>query len=135
MKKLEQKFCSIYQQYLMANAVKKNILSAPWEAKHSRGKDNIPFADVPLHQRNALFACTTDKGFVWKISDMSAEQKPYDGFFFRNSPAYLVFAFTNKFYLISIHNFLHEDKTSKRRSLTEKRAEEISILSDSYKMK
>lgn len=134
MRKTEQKFCTIYQQYLRANGAKRNIISAPWEAKHSRGKDSIPFADVPEHQRNALLACTTDKGFCYKISDQSSDTKPYDGFFFRNSPAYLVFAYTKKFYIISIHNFLHEDKVSKRRSLTEERANEICILSDNYKM-
>jgi len=133
MRKQEQKFTTIYQQWIRAGGYKR-IESAPFEAKHCRGKDSIPFADVPEHQRNALLACTTDKGFVWKISDMSAEQKPYDGFFFRNSPAYLVFAYTKKFYIISIHNFLHEDKVSKRRSLTEARANDICILSDSYKM-
>ncbi len=134
MKKLEQSFASIYQQWVRAGGYKR-IQSAPWEAKHCRGKDAIPFAEVPQHQRDALLACTTDKGFCYKISDQSAGTKPYDGFFFRNSPAYLVFAYTNKFYIISIHNFLHEDKTSKRRSLTETRAKEICILSDSYKMK
>ena len=135
MKKQEQSFCSIYQQWLMARGAKNKIQSAPWEAKHCRGKDNIPFADVPQHQRDALFACTTDKGYCYKIPDQSAGQKGFDGIFFRNAPAYLVFAYPTKFYIISIHNFLHEDKISKRRSLTEARAMEISILSDSYKMK
>ena len=134
MKKLEQSFCSIYQQWLMARGAKHNVQSAPWEAKHDRGKGRIPFADVPEHQRDALFACTTDKGFCYKISDQSSGKKPYDGFFFRNSPAYLVFAYEKNFYLISIHNFLHEVKTSKVKSLTDQRAKEISILSDSYKM-
>lgn len=134
-KKHEQSFCTVYQQWLMARGAKHNVQSAPWEAKHSRGKDSIPFADVPQHQRDALFACTTDRGFCYKISDQSAGTKPYDGIFYRNAPAYLVFAYVNKFYIISIHNFLHEEKTSKRKSLTEDRAKEISILSDSYKLK
>jgi hypothetical protein len=133
MKKREQSFCSIYQQWVRAGGYKR-IQTAPWEAKHSRGKDNIPFAEVPEIERNALLACTTDKGYIFKISDASPTAKGFDGFFFKNSPAYLVFAYTKKFYLISIHNFLHEDKTSKRRSLTEQRANEICILSDSYKM-
>jgi hypothetical protein len=134
MKKVESKFCQVYQQWIRAGGYK-IIETAPWEAKHCRGKDSIPFADVPDHQRNALLACTTEKGYCYKISDQSSDQKPYDGFFFKNSPAYLVFAYTKKFYIISIHNFLHEDKVSKRRSLTEARASEICILSDNYKMK
>ena len=133
MRKQEQSFTTIFQQWLRAIGYKR-LQSAPFEAKHCRGKDAIPFADVPQHQRDALLACTTDKGFCYKISDQSAGTKPYDGFFFRNAPAYLVFAYTKKFYIISIHNFLHEDKVSKRRSLTEQRASEICILSDSYKM-
>lgn len=134
MRKKEQAFCGIYQQWVRAGGYKR-IQSAPWEAKHSRGEDSIPFREVPEDERNALFQCTTDKGYIYKISDMSAGSKGFDGFFFRNSPAYLVFAYTKKFYIISIHNFLHEDKVSKRRSLTEQRASEICILSDSYKMK
>lgn len=134
MKKSEQSFATIYQQWVRAGGYKR-IQSAPWEAKHCRGKDAIPFAEVPEHQRNALLACTTDKGYIYKISDQSAGTKGFDGFFFKNSPAYLVFAYTKKFYIISIHNFLHEDKVSKRRSLTEDRAKEICILSDSYRMK
>lgn len=133
MKKREQAFTSIYLQWIRAIGYKR-IVTAPFEAKHCRGKDAIPFADVPQHQRDALLACTTDKGFCYKISDQSVGTKPYDGFFFKNSPAYLVFAYTNKFYLIDIHVFLHEDKVSKRRSLTEQRASEICILSDNYKM-
>ena len=134
MKKLEQSFSTIYQQWVHAGGYKR-IQTAPWEAKHCRGKDNIPFADVPKHQRNALFACTTERGYIYKISDQSSGQKGFDGIFFKNAPAYLVFAYTKKFYIISIHNFLHEDKVSKRRSLTEQRASEICILSDNYKMK
>jgi len=132
--KLEAKFCTIYQQWILARGYKKGVQSAPWEAKHCRGKDSIPFDDVPEHQRASLFACTTDRGHIYKISDQSSGQKPFDGVYFRNSPAYLVFAYTKMFYIISIHNFLHEVKTSKRKSLTEQRAKEISIISDSYKM-
>jgi hypothetical protein len=133
MKKHEQSFASIYQQFLRAG--KHNLPSHAWEAKHCRGKDSIPFAEVPQHQRDALLACTSPKGMTHKISDQSSGQKPHDGFYFRNAPAYLVFAYTKKFYIISINNFLHEDKTSKRRSLTEARCAEISILSAEYKMK
>lgn len=134
MKKQEQSFTSIFLQWIRAKGYSR-IQSAPFEAKHCRGKDSISFAEVPQHQRDALLACTTDKGFCYKISDQSAGTKPYDGFFFRNSPAYLVFAYTKKFYIISIHNFLHEVAQSTRKSLTETRAKEICILSDSYKMK
>ena len=131
MKKREQSFCSIYQQWVRAGGYKR-IVTAPWEAKHCRGEDSIPFREVPDDERNALLACTTEKGYIYKISDQSTGAKGFDGFFFKNSPAYLVFAYTKKFYIISIHNFLHEDKVSKRRSLTEQRASEICILSDSY---
>lgn len=135
MKKIEQTCCTIYTHWLMAYGAKHKLVAHPWEAKTSRGADSISFNEVPQHQRDALFACTTDKGFVWKISDMSIEQKPCDGVYYRKSPAYLIMFYPKKFYIISIHNFLHEDKTSKRRSLTEQRASEICILSDSYKMK
>jgi hypothetical protein len=133
MRKLEAKFCSIYQQWVRAGGYKR-IQTAPWEAKHSRGTDSIPFSEVPESERNALFQCTTEKGYIYKISDMSAGSKGFDGFFFKNSPAYLIFAYTKTFYIISIHNFLNEVKISKRKSLTEQRAKEISILSNPYKM-
>jgi len=133
MKKPEAKFCAIYQQYLMSD--KHNLPAHAWEAKHSRGKDNIPFADIEPHQIASLLASNSDKGLCHKISDMSVEQKPYDGFFYRNSPAYMIMAYTGTFYIISIHNLVHEMSDSKRKSLTKDRAEQICIISVDYKMK
>lgn len=131
-KKWEAQFLTkVFRPWIHVNGHR--LQSGPIEAKHCRGKDSISFSAVEKHQRNALLACTSTKGYYHKISDMSAEIKGCDSFFYRNAPAYLVFAYTKKFYIISIHNFLHEDKISKRRSLTEQRASEICILSNPYK--
>jgi len=132
MKKLEALFCTIYQQWLMSSRNK--LPSHLWEAKHDLGKGRIAHADVPEHQRNALLASSTPRGLCHKMSDMAAG--PVDGFYYRNAPAYLIFAYSSmNFYIISIHNFLHEVKTSKTKSITEARAKEISIINDTYKWK
>lgn len=133
MKKLEAKFCSIYQQWVRAIGYK-YIPVAPWEAKHDRGRGNIPFSDVPEVERNALFQCTTDEGYIYKISDMSAGVKGFDGFFYKNSPSYLVFAYKNMFYLIDLFVFLNEENINSRKSLTEQRASEICFLKQGYKL-
>lgn len=133
MKKWEAQFLTkVFRPWIHVNGHK--LESGPIEAKSSRGKDYIPFNAVEKHQINALIACTTDRGYYHKISDMSAETKGMDGFYFRNAKSHLVFAYKNIFYLIDLFVFLNEEKISSRKSLTEQRASEICFLKQSYKM-
>lgn len=141
MQKKEAQFTTIFQSFIRACASKHKLQSGPMEMKIDDKKDGyINFSDVTDDQINCLMACTTDKGYIWKIPDFGGKN-PFDCFFYRNSPAYIIFAYpktkkkkTNNWYMFTLTTYLHEKKTSTRKSLTEQRASEICILSDSYKM-
>lgn len=107
------------------------LLAAPYEAKSSRKGKTIPFSYFIQHQTDCLLKCTTDKGHWYKISDSSPGSKPFDGVFYRNSPAYYVLSYPrNNFYIVSIHNIIAEFKRQGTRgSITESRARDISIIS------
>lgn len=108
------------------------LISAPFEAKSSRKGKTIPFSYFIKHQTDSLLKCTTDKGHWYKISDESSGFKPFDGTFYRNSPAYYVLSYPKKkFYIVSVHNIVAEFiKQGDRGSFTEERAKEICILSN-----
>lgn len=102
--------------------------STAFELKLSK-KDSIPFSNVQEHQIAALLAAKHGKSYH-KISDESRGQKPYDCYMIAGGDAYVVIMFylergDRTFYMIDIDTFVEESKTSKRRSLTKKRAEEI----------
>lgn len=101
-------------------------MSGPYELKQTT-KDSLPFSCVAEHQLNALLACNSDKGFWYKISDQSQGIKPFDGIYYRNSPAWIVIKYPRFFVIIGIQTFIFEKKRSKRKSLTAERAKEISV--------
>lgn len=103
------------------------MLSGPFEFKQTR-TSSISLSCVSDHQLNALMACKSDKGFFYKISDESQGYKPFDGFYYRNAPAHVVIKYPNKFEIIDVETFIMEKKRSKVKSLTSKRASEISVL-------
>ena len=57
----------------------------------------------PLQYIN-LMKATTDEGVIWKISDTDPREKPFDGFFISNSPAYLViwFHMKRRFFMVPV---------------------------------
>jgi hypothetical protein len=140
MKKQEAQFTTIFNAFLRSG--NHSIPSGPMEIKiDDKQKGYISFDDVVEHQLDSLMACTTKSGFVFKIPDLGFTN-PFDIFYFRNSPAYVLFAYpkrkdkkTNNWYLFTLTTFLHEKSVNKKKSLTEARAAEICILSDSYRMK
>lgn len=107
-------------------------VSCPFEAKSSRGGKTIPFSYFLEHQTNSLLACTTEKGYWYKISDESSGYKPFDGVFYKNAPAYYVLSYPRKnFYIVSIHQVVNEFKRQgSKGSISEQRAKEISIMSN-----
>lgn len=108
-----------------AHRIPTSLTSCPLEFKQTTSY-SFPFIGLPPHQSIALFKCTTPEGFFYKISDDSRGKKPFDGFFFRNSPAYVVIKFPDLFVGIEIRDFIRErDILGKRKSLTQKRALEI----------
>lgn len=125
--KREAKFAGKFRSWLRANP----FMTAPYELKQTTSS-SIRFDAVSEHQIDCLMACKSDKGFFYKISDESRGFKPFDGFFFRNSPAYIVIKFPGHFEIIDVETFVKEKLRSlkaKRSSLTSSRAKEISIVS------
>lgn len=100
-----------------------------WELKLSKSS-SIPFSALAEHQERALTQATRSC-ISYKIPDGTLGQKPTDGFTICNSEAYVVIQFykpgNKEFFMIPINRWLLEKAASKRRSLTEERAREISI--------
>jgi hypothetical protein len=88
--------------------------------------DSIPFSDVKEHQIDALMAVKWgDKGLLYKAPDDSRGIKPFDLFYMKGCPAFIVIKYPKLFVLIDIETFIEEKKRSKRKSLTVDRAVEI----------
>ncbi len=115
--------CQTYFNKWVKNVYKK---TAVFELKQTQG-DSIPFSDVVPHQIAALEQVRNGT-FVYKIPD-AGFQNPFDSFCLARVPAYVVFFYPHSFHLISINTFLLEKSRSKRKSLTEKRAFDISVKS------
>lgn len=102
-------------------------MSAAYELKQVRGS-SMPFSAVEDHQIAALMTVKGKKGLLYKIPDDSRGAKPFDYFFLREEPAYIVIKYPEFFCMIDIETFLMESKRSKRRSLLGSRAQEISTI-------
>lgn len=117
--KREAKFTLLFRSWLRANVPK---TSCVYELKQSQ-TDSIPFSDVQEHQIDALLAVKWgDKGLLYKAPDDSRGIKPFDLFFLKNSPAYVVIKFKSGAVILDIETFLEEKKRSQRKSLTWDRA-------------
>lgn len=101
------------------------------------------FKELEDHQRAALIGCDIGDGLYHKISDSFIgtkegerrfpSAKPFDCFFLKNVPAYVVLIFyiprkLKQFVYIRISNFLDEEFKSDRKSLTHERALDISTI-------
>lgn len=122
--KKEVNFGVMFRHWLKANP----MFSAAFELKQTTGT-SIPFNSVADHQIEALQAANSKYGILYKAPDDSRGIKPFDYFYLRNAPAYIVIKFPKSFHIISIENFVHEKKISTRKSLTAERAKDISIKS------
>jgi len=101
--------------------------SSAFELKQCSG--SLPFSAVAEHQVDALLAVKSDSGLLYKAPDDSRSVKPFDLFYMRGAYAYVVIKYPRSFQIISIDTFLLEKGRSKRKSLTEARAKEISVIS------
>lgn len=110
-----------FREYVKYN----NILTGSYELKDSRGKDSIPFSEVTQEQIDSALLCNNSKGRLIRIVQGTVGAPDY--VYFKNAPAYIVIKYPHSFSIISIRNFVYEKEFSKRKSLTEKRAEEISV--------
>ena len=116
---------------------KRNVVHGVFELKIAK-KKSLPFSSVAAHQIDALLEVSSDSGHFHKISDSPWTQrftmkKPFDCFFLRNEPAFVVIFWykprkMKEFHYIPIAAFVEEASTSKRKSLTYGRSVEISTL-------
>lgn len=117
--KREAKFGLLFRHWLKANP----RLSGAFELKQTT-RNSLPFNAVAEHQLEALRAVNND-GLLYKAPDDSIGQKPFDYFYLRNAPAYVVVKFPKFFVAITIETFILEKSRSKRKSLLSGRAKDI----------
>ena len=108
------------------------------------GKVHIPplaFNRIADHQREALLAISSQKGFFHKLTDPPVfpgpdmktrfnKPRPFDCFRLQHVPAYVVVCWyvprkIKRFFYIEIHAMIEEMGMSERKSLTMQRAGEI----------
>lgn len=123
MKKREAEFTVYFRHWLKAHPMK----SSAFELKQTTS-DSLSFSAIQEHQIDALLACKSNQGFLYKISDDSRGTKPYDMIYFNNSDAFIVIKYLKFFVFIDVGVFLKERDSSKRKSLTSVRAKEIATL-------
>lgn len=106
---------------------RQNTVVGAFELKIVKGK-SMPFSAVQDHQVKALWNTASEKGMHHKISDASYGQKPYDCFFLKNVPAYVVPVWyvprvRKTAYYIRIETFVQLQSSAGRQSLTEAMAQ------------
>lgn len=84
----------------------------------------LPFARLAAHQERSLSKIDSPIGAYHKLSDMSADRKPYDSHFLMNTPAYVAVCFYQPrkpkiLYLIRIKDFLAFRDRHTMKSMTE----------------
>jgi len=91
----------------------------------------LPFARLASHQERSLSKIDSSVGAYHKLSDMSADRKPYDSHFLINIPAYVAVCFYRPrkpkiLYLIRIKDFIAFRDRNTMKSMTEEDAKVIS---------
>ena len=112
------------------------VLFRAWIIKHPRYSctlelkqtktDSIPFSAVEPAQVAWALQISGPKGALVRVQGLTGEP---DYIWCCNMPAYVVIRYPRSFHLISIGTWLMERDGSKRKSLTEVRAFEISTVS------
>ena len=91
----------------------------------------LPFARLAPHQERSLSNIDSSIGEYKKLSDMSADRKPYDSHFLVNVPAYVIVCFYQPrkpkiLYFIRIKDFIAFRDRHTMKSMTEEDAKVIS---------
>jgi len=118
----EADFSLTLRHYLKAHPLP---ISCPLEVKDTRGKEYFNYAELKEEQINNALASKSDKGNLIRVSVGTIGAPDYC--FYRNSPAYIVVSFPRGFAFFDIETLILERDSSKRKSLTWERAQEISI--------
>lgn len=120
-KKKEADFGLILREWIMNNP----YMTCTFETKFAHANNSLPFSEVKDKQIAYARAIRGDKGVL--IRNRDDEGIP-DYTYLRSEPSYIVIKFKSCFVLIDPETWVLESKRSKRRSLTESRAKEISNL-------
>lgn len=123
--KKEADFGLKFREWILSHSPK--MPTGTYELKDSNGKEYINFKEITDDQIASAERTQTDKGNLLRIVNGTPGAPDY--VFFRNSPAFFVIKFPGSFEVISLGNLLAEKESGKRKSLTVKRAKDISILS------
>lgn len=99
--------------------------TATFEMKYARSNNSIAFSEVTEKQIAYALAVRSDKGVL--IRNVDKDGIP-DYTYLRSEPSYICVKFKKSFCLIDPETWVLESKRSKRRSLTESRAKDISNL-------
>lgn len=119
--KREAQFGVLLRHWLRANPIPTCALELKQTAS-----DSLPFGAVESHQLDYAEAISTsDTGVLIRVQGVNGEP---DYLWLRKEPAYMVIRYPNCFALIAIKTFIVEKNLSVRRSLTSKRAKEISTF-------
>jgi penicillin-binding protein-related factor A (putative recombinase) len=133
---VEKRFQEIFTKWAKTHYKGGNVA---WELKLEKGK-SFAFNKVADHQIDGLQA-VKHKGIYHKVSDTPVSvagggmrftaKKPFDCFFLQGE-AYVVICFyeprkPKRTYFIDVDDFVYERDTADRKSLTEKRADEIAV--------
>ena len=95
----------------------------------------LPFSRLEEHQREALYS-VKGRGLYYKIADVGVGKKPFDCFVLGCGGGWVCVMWYKRrqsvkdrgFYLIDVGDFVEEALRSRRKSLTEGRAEEIGVF-------
>jgi len=104
----------------------KSPLVGEIELKDTRGKDSLPFSELHHDQRVVANMATSKKGVLVRRSVGTVGGADYTGL--QNSPYWIVIKYPHSFEIISYNSFILEEKVSNRKSLTAKRARDISTI-------
>lgn len=121
-KSSEADFSITLRHYLRANPLP---VSCPIEVKDTRGKPALAFSEVKEEQCNNGMASKSHKGNLIRIASGTVGAPDYA--YYVNSPSYLAIKYPLGFIIIDIELFILERDSSRRKSLTWDRAQEIAI--------
>lgn len=120
-KSKEAVFGVLFRKWWVANP-----LPGTFELKETLGKKSISLSAVDIEQISFALATQSKKGVLTRVTVGTVGTADYIGLV--AYPAWIVVKYTKRFYIISIDSFLLEKQRSKRKSLTEERADAISTI-------
>lgn len=97
-----------------------------FELKHTKGTQSLPFAAVEQDQVIVANGASSKKGILLRVTVGTTGAPDYVGQV--EQPVWVVIRYPTAFYILSMNTFLLEKSRSKRKSLTEQRAESLSTI-------